>query len=122
VLLPLKMMELTKLRSFACSGHRLGKPFHVPGAKLPGRRFHPFGRQCKFQPQTGSTTSICCFKIHQNQVAFTADRKVGRSSLHCTDVAKAIDCPVIRVNAENIEVIKAKPYSTTTQFLQQLFT
>jgi hypothetical protein len=36
-------------------------------------------------------------------VAFTADKRIGRSSEYCTDVAKAIDCPVIHVHAENIE-------------------
>nr|CAD2132849.1 unnamed protein product [Meloidogyne enterolobii] len=46
--------------------------------------------------------------IVNNQLAFTADKNIGRSSIHCGNVALAIDCPLICVNAENIlEVIKA---------------
>ncbi|KAL3083084.1 hypothetical protein niasHS_010886 [Heterodera schachtii] len=41
--------------------------------------------------------------IVNNQIAFTAESAVGRSSLHCSDVAKAIDSPVIHVNAESVE-------------------
>ncbi|CAD5231452.1 unnamed protein product [Bursaphelenchus xylophilus] len=37
--------------------------------------------------------------VANNQVAFTAEKDIGRSSLHCTDYAKALDCPVIHVNA-----------------------
>uniref|UniRef100_A0A915NYY2 Transketolase-like pyrimidine-binding domain-containing protein n=1 Tax=Meloidogyne floridensis TaxID=298350 RepID=A0A915NYY2_9BILA len=46
--------------------------------------------------------------IVNNQLAFTADKNIGRSSIHCGNVALAIDCPLICVNSENIlEVIKA---------------
>ncbi|CAK5130659.1 unnamed protein product [Meloidogyne enterolobii] len=46
--------------------------------------------------------------IVNNQLAFTADKTIGRSSIYCGNVALAIDCPLICVNAENIlEVIKA---------------
>uniref|UniRef100_A0A915MXY8 Transketolase-like pyrimidine-binding domain-containing protein n=1 Tax=Meloidogyne javanica TaxID=6303 RepID=A0A915MXY8_MELJA len=46
--------------------------------------------------------------IVNNQLAFTADKNIGRSSINCGNVALAIDCPLICVNAENIlEVIKA---------------
>uniref|UniRef100_A0A915D301 Transketolase-like pyrimidine-binding domain-containing protein n=1 Tax=Ditylenchus dipsaci TaxID=166011 RepID=A0A915D301_9BILA len=41
--------------------------------------------------------------VINNQVAFTAEKGIGRSSLHCTDIAKAVDCPVIHVNGENVE-------------------
>uniref|UniRef100_A0A914HJJ4 Transketolase-like pyrimidine-binding domain-containing protein n=1 Tax=Globodera rostochiensis TaxID=31243 RepID=A0A914HJJ4_GLORO len=41
--------------------------------------------------------------VVNNQIAFTAESAIGRSSLHCTDVAKAIDSPVIHVNAESVE-------------------
>lgn len=46
--------------------------------------------------------------VANNQIAFTAEKDVGRSSLHCTDYAKALDCPAISVNANNPEdVIRA---------------
>uniref|UniRef100_A0A1I8B0X7 Transket_pyr domain-containing protein n=1 Tax=Meloidogyne hapla TaxID=6305 RepID=A0A1I8B0X7_MELHA len=46
--------------------------------------------------------------IVNNQLAFTADKNIGRSSIHCANIALAIDCPLICVNAENIfEIIKA---------------
>lgn len=42
--------------------------------------------------------------IINNQVAFTAERHIGRSTLHCTDVGKAMDAPIIHVNGEDVEV------------------
>ncbi|KAI1720525.1 dehydrogenase e1 component domain-containing protein [Ditylenchus destructor] len=41
--------------------------------------------------------------VVNNQVAFTAERDIGRSSTHCTDIAKSIDSPVIHVNGSNVE-------------------
>ena len=52
-------------------------------------------------------TIISILIVFQNQVAFTADPRIGRSSHYCTDVAKAIDCPVIHVNAESVEKVMA---------------
>ncbi|KAF8386657.1 ogdh-2, partial [Pristionchus pacificus] len=45
--------------------------------------------------------------VTNNQVAFTAEGHVGRSTTHCTDIAKAIDCPVIHVNGDNPEEVVA---------------
>ncbi|CAJ0937685.1 unnamed protein product, partial [Mesorhabditis belari] len=46
--------------------------------------------------------------ITNNQVAFTAEAHIGRSTTHTTDIAKAFECPVIHVNGDNPEeVIKA---------------
>ncbi|CAJ0581966.1 unnamed protein product, partial [Mesorhabditis spiculigera] len=46
--------------------------------------------------------------VTNNQVAFTAEAHVGRSTTHTTDIAKAFECPVIHVNGENPEeVVKA---------------
>jgi 2-oxoglutarate dehydrogenase complex dehydrogenase (E1) component-like enzyme len=42
--------------------------------------------------------------IANNQIAFTAEKHIGRSTLDCTDIAKAMDCPVIHVNANAPEV------------------
>ncbi|CAD5223930.1 unnamed protein product [Bursaphelenchus okinawaensis] len=41
--------------------------------------------------------------VANNQLAFTAEKDIGRSSLHCTDYAKALDCPVIHINASSPE-------------------
>ncbi|CAJ0592057.1 unnamed protein product [Cylicocyclus nassatus] len=46
--------------------------------------------------------------VTNNQVAFTAEAHVGRSSTHCTDIAKAFEYPVIHVNGDHPEeVVKA---------------
>lgn len=42
--------------------------------------------------------------VANNQIAFTAERHIGRSSLNCTDIAKSMDCPAIHVNANAPEV------------------
>uniref|UniRef100_A0A0N4ZSZ6 RRM domain-containing protein n=1 Tax=Parastrongyloides trichosuri TaxID=131310 RepID=A0A0N4ZSZ6_PARTI len=46
--------------------------------------------------------------IVNNQIAFTAESRIGRSTLHASDMAKGIDCPVIHVNGDSPEdVIRA---------------
>ena len=46
--------------------------------------------------------------VTNNQVAFTAEGHVGRSTQHCTDVAKAFEFPVLHVNGDHPEaVVKA---------------
>ncbi|KAI1719617.1 transketolase, pyrimidine binding domain-containing protein [Ditylenchus destructor] len=45
--------------------------------------------------------------VVNNQVAFTAERDIGRSSTHCTDIAKSIDSPIIHVNGNNVEKVLA---------------
>ncbi|CAI4222752.1 unnamed protein product [Auanema sp. JU1783] len=46
--------------------------------------------------------------ITNNQIAFTAESHIGRSSTHCTDIAKAFEFPVIHVNGDHPEeVVKA---------------
>ncbi|VDM76255.1 unnamed protein product [Strongylus vulgaris] len=46
--------------------------------------------------------------VTNNQVAFTAEAHIGRSSTHCTDIAKAFEYPVIHVNGDHPnEVVKA---------------
>jgi 2-oxoglutarate dehydrogenase complex dehydrogenase (E1) component-like enzyme len=54
-------------------------------------------------------------------VAFTADKRIGRSSEYCTDVAKAIDCPVIHVHAENIEANANKIFFIFLFFFLSLY-
>uniref|UniRef100_A0AC35FBU2 Transketolase-like pyrimidine-binding domain-containing protein n=1 Tax=Panagrolaimus sp. PS1159 TaxID=55785 RepID=A0AC35FBU2_9BILA len=41
--------------------------------------------------------------ITNNQIAFTAEAHIGRSSVHCTDIAKSLPAPVIHVNGDSPE-------------------
>ncbi|KAA0177736.1 hypothetical protein FNF27_00908 [Cafeteria roenbergensis] len=43
--------------------------------------------------------------VVNNQVAFTATRREGRSSSYCTDVAKGIGAPVLHVNGEDLDAV-----------------
>ena len=49
----------------------------------------------------GGTIHVIC----NNQVGFTAGREKGRSSLYSSDMGKLIDCPVLHVNADDVEAV-----------------
>lgn len=42
--------------------------------------------------------------VINNQLAYTAESNISRSSDHTTDIAKAIDAPIIHVNGDYPDV------------------
>lgn len=52
--------------------------------------------------------------IVNNQIGYTTDSSLGRSTRHCTDVFKMIEAPIIHVNAQNIaSVVRATRLALT---------
>ena len=45
--------------------------------------------------------------IVNNQVGFTAESTTGRSSRYASDIGKIVHCPVLHVNAEDVEATVA---------------
>lgn len=49
--------------------------------------------------------------VVNNQIGFTTTMENGRSSRHCTDIAKTVEAPIIHVNAESIpDVLKVSVF------------
>ena len=55
----------------------------------------------------GYTVGGSLHLIADNQVGFTTDPGDGRSTRHCSDIAKGYDVPVIHVNADEVDACRA---------------
>ena len=54
-------------------------------------------------PMSGSGGLTQC--VMMAQVAFTTDPRKSRSSPYCTDVAKALNAPILHVNGDDVEAV-----------------
>lgn len=63
--------------------------------------FETFGLSGLENYSTGGTIHI----VVNNQIGFTTDPRFSRSTPYCTDIAKAVNAPILHVNADDTEAV-----------------
>ena len=53
-----------------------------------------------------------------NQIGFTTDPKDSRSTLNCSDIGRAFDCPIFHVNADDPEMV-TRSFKLAAEFRQE---
>lgn len=79
--------------------------------------FETFGMANLNEYKTGGTVHI----VVNNQVGFTTDPRHARSSMYCTDVAKASNAPIFHVNGDDVEAV-TKVFELAVDYRQEFGT
>mmetsp|Transcript_33214 Transcript_33214/g.53481 ORF Transcript_33214/g.53481 Transcript_33214/m.53481 type:complete len:976 (+) Transcript_33214:304-3231(+) len=63
-------------------------------------------------------TGGCVHVVVNNQIGFTTDPYMSRSTRYCTDLGKAFDCPIFHVNADDPEAV-AYVFKVAAEYRQE---